>query len=277
MPISLLTNVPSLNVKRHMDESSDKYATAAERLASGKRINKAGDDAAGLSISFGIESRIRSLQQARRNAFDALSMMQVAEGGMNEVGNLVIRLRELAIQSASDNVSDKEREMLELEASQIKMEVDRLSESTRFFDTPLLNGTGKNFTFQIGADNNEHNRIEYNTAALDLRTDTLGLGNVELKSSGEALDSLEYIDEALKKMNVPRAQVGAIQSRFNAITQHLAVYEETLTSANSRIRDADIAKETADIVKAQVLQRAGIAVLAQANMQPTAVLRLIDG
>jgi flagellin len=276
MPVSLLTNVPSLTVKRHMEKSADKFAEAAEKIASGRRINKAGDDAAGLSISFNLESRIRSIQQARRNAFDALSMMQVAEGGMNEVGTLIVRLRELAIQASSDNVSDKEREMLQLEANQIRMEVDRLSEATRFFDTPLLNGHGKRFTFQVGADNNEYNRIEYDTSNLDLRASTLGVDDIDLTTTDAARDSFGVVDEALKKMGGPRADVGAMQSRFQALTNNLAMYEETMAAAKSRIVDADIARETGELVKASVQQKAGLAMVAQANMLPHAVLKLLE-
>ena len=259
-----------------MERSSDKFAEAAEKIASGRRINKAGDDAAGLSISFSLESRIRSIQQARRNAFDALSMMQVAEGGMNEVGNLVVRLRELAIQASSDNISDKEREMLQLEAAQIRTEVERLSEATRFFDTPLLNGRGKTFTFQIGPDNDEWNRIEYNTSNLDLRASTLGIDDIDLKSVDSARDAFNTVDQALKKLGVPRAEVGAMQSRFMALTNNLAMYEETMTAAKSRILDADVARESAELVKASVLNKAGLSMVAQANLQPHAVLKLLD-
>lgn len=276
MPVSLLTNVPSLTMKRHLERSGEKFSDAAERIASGRRINKAGDDAAGLSVSFSLEARIRSIQQARRNAFDALSMMQVAEGGMNEVGNLVVRLRELAIQASSDNISDKEREMLQLEAQQIRTEVERLSEATRFFDTPLLNGRGTSFTFQVGPDNNEWNRIEYNTANLDLRASTLGIDDIDLKSTDSAREAFDSVDNALKKLGIPRAEVGAMQSRFMALTNNLAMYEETMTAAKSRILDSDIGRESAELVKASVLQRAGLAMASQANLQPQAVLKLLE-
>lgn len=277
MPISLLSNVTSYNVKRHLEQTNELFSRSAERLASGRRINRAGDDAAGLSISFGLESKIRSIQVAKRNAQDALSLMEVAEGGMNEVGNLLVRMRELSIQASSDNVSDREREMLDLEAQQIKDEIDRLAQSTRYFDSPLLNGSGRDFVFQVGIDNNEFNRLTYSAASLDLRASTLGVSGISLTDADSAADAFGSVDEALIRMNVPRAQVGALQSRMHSISNNLASYEESLTAANSRIRDADIAKETAEMIRGQVLQKAGIAVLGQANMLPTQALKLIEG
>jgi flagellin len=277
MSISLLSNVAALNVKRHLNETNELFSQAAERLASGRRINKAGDDAAGLSISFGLEAKIRSIQVARRNSQDALSMMEVAEGGMNEVGNILVRMRELAIQASSDNVSDRERSMLDLEVGQLKEEVDRLSQATRYFDTPLLNGSGKDFTFQIGIDNNENNRLTYAASSLDLRASTLGVSGISLTDIDGARDAFGQIDEALIRMNAPRSQIGALQTRMHSVANNLSSYEESLTGANARIRDADIAKETADAVRGQVLQKAGISVLAQANMLPTQALKLIEG
>ncbi|MFM8270625.1 MAG: flagellin [Pseudomonadota bacterium] len=276
MAISLLSNQPVINARRHMETTSRMFGEASERLASGKRINKSGDDAAGLAISQVMEGRIRSMQQARRNAQEALSLMQVAEGGMNEVGNLLVRLRELAIQAASDTIGEKERSMLELENDQIKAEIDRLANSTEYFGTSLLNGQGKEFTFQIGPDNNEANRVEYSTAKLDLRASSLGVDGISLSDASSALDSLGQVDEAISKINVPRAEVGAMQTRFNSIVNNLFIYEENMTQARARIVDADIAQETAKAVQAAVLQRAGAAVIAQANTMPALALKLLD-
>ncbi|MBM4304257.1 MAG: flagellin FliC [Deltaproteobacteria bacterium] len=275
MALTILNNLASLNTKRHLEESSDKFAQAAERLSTGRRINKSGDDAAGLSISTTIEGQVRSIQQAKRNAQDALSLMQVAEGGMNDINNLVIRLRELAIQAASDNIGDSERNMVQFEVDQLKQEIDRLSESTRFFDTSLLNGQGRNFVFQIGPDNNENNRLEYDASKLDLSLSALGLSGVDVSSISSARSSLESIDESMAAITEPRAQLGALQTRLNSISTSLSVYEENMTAAKSRIVDADIAKESAELVKAQVLQKAGVAVLAQANMAPALALKLL--
>jgi len=150
MGLSILTNIPAITVRRHLEAGSRTYAKSMERLASGKRINRPGDDAAGLSLSFGLEARIRSIKQAKRNAEDALSLIQVAGGGLNEVGNILIRLRELSIQAASDTISDKEREMLQIEASSLEQEIDRIADSTKYLGTPLLNGEGQSFDFFIG-------------------------------------------------------------------------------------------------------------------------------
>ncbi len=275
MALTILNNLASLNTKRHLEESSDKYAQAAERIATGKRINKSGDDAAGLSISTHIEGQVRSIQQARRNAQDALSLMQVAEGGMNDVNNMVVRLRELSMQAASDNVGDQEREMIQFEVEQIKQEIDRLSEATKFFDTSLLNGKGRNFVFQIGPDNNENNRLEYDASKLNLSLSSLGLSGIDLSDIDSARSALTNIDESIKKIAEPRAQLGALQTRLNSISSSLSVYEENMTSARSRIVDADLAKETADAVKAQVLQKAGVAILSQTNMTPALALKLL--
>lgn len=277
MAISLLSNNASLNAAHHLQRNNDNFARAAEKIASGRRINRSGDDAAGLAISYSLEGKLRSIIQARRNAQDALSLMDVASGGTNEVGNLVVRLRELAIQASSDSISDRERDMLELESVQIKDEVERLAQATRYFDTPLLNGNGKDFTFQIGIDNNEHNRLVYSASSLDLRASKLGIDGISMKDIDSARDALSSIDDALIKMNVPRAQIGALQSRMESVISNLNTYEESMSGALSRVRDADISIETANAVKGQVLQRAGIAVLAQANQQPSIALKLLEG
>lgn len=275
MALTILTNLASLNTKRHLEESSESYAKSAERLATGKRINKSGDDAAGLSISTTIEAQIRSAQQARRNSQDALSLMQVAEGGMSDVNNMVVRLRELAMQASSDNIGDSERKSIQFEVEQVKQEIDRLSETTKFLDTTLLNGKGRNLSFQIGTENNEAGRIEYDASKLNLSTSSLGLSGIDLSDIDSARNSLSNLDESIKKIAQPRAELGALQSRMSSISSSLSVYEENISAAKSRILDADLAKETSDAVKSQVLQKAGTAVLMQANMQPAAALKLL--
>ncbi|NBX93278.1 MAG: flagellin FliC [Proteobacteria bacterium] len=276
MPISLLSNQAAINTRRHMEETGKVYADATEKLASGKRINKSSDDAAGLAISSVMEGKIRSIAQARRNAQEAISLVQVAEGGMNEVTNLVVRMRELAIQAASDTIGDREREMLELENKQIQSEIDRLANATEYFGTNLLNGSGKEFTFQIGPDTSEANRITYSTANLDLRSSALGVDGVSLKDSGAASSAIEATDEAISRLNVPRAEVGAMQGRFNSVINNLYIYEENMSASKGRILDADIAQETAKAVQGAVLQKAGAAVLAQANTSPTLALKLLE-
>jgi flagellin len=275
MAISLLSNPEALNVKRNLEVSGMALDKSLQRLSSGKRINNAGDDAAGLAISNTMDARIRSVQQARRNAMDALSMMQVAEGGMNETSNLLVRLRELATQAASDTVGDKERLLLDKEAQEIKSEIDRLANSTKYLDTNLLNGTKASFTFQIGPENGENDRVEYTADQIDVQAGALGVDGISISDQDSARDALDSVDGALHKLNIPRASIGAMQSRMQSITNGLSVYEENLTSANSRIKDADFAQETTKMVQSQILQQTGAAVLSQANQKATLALRLL--
>lgn len=217
------------------------------------------------------------MQQASRNARDALSLIQVAEGGMNEVGNILIRIRELAIQAASDSVGDAERAMLHLEATQLGDEVNRIANSTKYLGTNLLNGTSKDFTFQVGIENDEFNRLHYSSAVVDIRPSTLGIDDLSFETTSDAQDSLSSIDSAILRLHIPRAEVGAIQSRIQATIGHLANYEESLTAANSRIRDADLASEATKYVQAQIQQKAAVAVLSQANQVPVLAYKLIEG
>lgn len=276
MPISLLTNTTALSAKRNVEEANESLSKSLERLSSGKRINHAGDDAAGLAISDSFESRIRSMAQAERNTLDAVSLAQVAEGGMNEVSNIILRMRELAIQSASDTVSDKERELLQIETKELHNELGRLAESTKYLGTSLLNGQGQDFVFQIGPDNNENNRISYSASQIDLRPSTLGIDSVDLSSRDDAQGAIESLDNALQRIGKPRAQLGAIQERMHSITRTLASQQETLGAAKSRILDADLAQEASEAFRNQVRVKAGTAVMAQANTLPSLALRLLE-
>lgn len=276
MPFTINYNPVSVNARRHLENTEKVFSEATERLASGKRINRAMDDAAGLSISGSMEAKIRSIQQAKRNAQDAIGLVQVAEGGMNQVGNLLVRMRELAIQSANDSIGDNERQMLQGEVTQIKEEISRLAETTQYFGTSLLNGSGREFTFQVGPENTDSDRITYSTASLDMRLNTLGVDGVDLSTSEDSLDSLAALDEALTKITLPRSEVGAMQSRFNVVISNLMTYEENMMAAKSRILDADIAAETAKAIQGSILQKAGASVLMQANAQATQVLRLLE-
>jgi len=276
MPFTINYNPVSVNARRHLENTGKVFAEATERLASGKRINKAMDDAAGLSISGSMEAKIRSIAQAKRNAQDAIGLVQVAEGGMTQVGNLLVRMRELAMQSANDSIGDNERQMLQGEVVQIKEEISRLAETTQYFGTSLLNGSGREFTFQVGPENTDNDRITYSTKNLDLRLGTLGVDGVDLSTSEDSLDSLAALDEALTRITLPRAEVGAMQSRFNVVISNLMTYEENMMAAKSRILDADVAAETAKAIQGSILQKAGASVLMQANAQATQVLRLLE-
>lgn len=276
MAISLLSNVPALNAQRHLEMNRTIYERSIERLASGRRINRAGDDAAGSAISFSLDAHIRSIQQAQRNAQDAVSLFQVAGGAMGGLSNILVRLRELAMQAASDTVGDREREMLEVEAVQLREEIDRIAESTKYLGTNLLNGSGRDFVFQVGIEDADTNRLFYSASQIDVRTDTLGVDGVSVLDRESAQEALTSIDEGINRLHIPRSQMGAMQTRLTSTLDFLADYEENLTAANSRIKDADLAREASEVVRGQILQKAGIAVLSQANMLPTLATKLLE-
>lgn len=248
-----------------------------ERVASGRRINRAGDDAAGMALASLSEGKIRSAMQAERNALDALSFSQVAEGGMSQIDNLLIRMRELSIQASSDTIGGNERQALEIELKELVSEVDRISQSTKYFGTNLLDGQGKEFTYQIGVENDESSRITYDGHLVDLRTASLGIDDLSLEDAETARDALGSIDEAISKVSIPRAQLGGVQTRLNSIVSSIGVYTENMTAALSRIRDADLARETSETVRNQIQVKAASAVLAQANALPLMALDLLKG
>lgn len=277
MAISLLTNVTSTVIRNLLNKSSDAITRSMERVASGRRINRAGDDAAGMALASLSEGKIRSAQQAERNALDALSFSQVAEGGMNEIDNLLIRMRELSIQGGSDTIGGNERGALGIEMKELIMEIDRISHATKYFGTTLLDGQGSQFTYQIGVENDEPSRITYDGGVVDLRASTLGIDGLNVDDSGSSRDALGRIDEAISKVSLPRAQLGAIQTRLNSVIHTMGSYSENMTQALSRIRDADLALETSNVVRNHIQVKAGAAVLAQANSLPLLALDLVKG
>ena len=276
MGISLLNNQPAETVRMELEKNGQDAARAMERLASGKRINHVYDDPAGSAISSALEAKVRSLGQAQRNTMDAMSLIQVAEGGLNELDNIVVRLRELAIQAASDSISDAERGFLQTEFDSLRGEIERIAQSTRYLGNSLLNGTENELVFQIGTDNTEADRISYDTSSVDVRSSTLGIDDISIEDQDEAMDTLSALDEALGKIHLPRAQLGGIQSRLHSVMNFLTIYEENLSTAHGRINDADYAKETTELFRALIHQKAGVAVLAQANQSPAIVLKLLD-
>ena len=247
-----------------------------QQLASGSRINKAADDAAGLAISENLRGQIRSSRQANRNANDGISMVQVAEGGLNEISNIVTRLRELGIQAASDTVGDRERGMLNVEVSQLKEEMQRIAKTTKWGTTNLLDGTSPNFDFQVGIFNNaDEDRITFNASENVATIDALGLEGIDYATKDGAQQALELLDEASTRVNGTRANMGALQNRLTSTVQNLSVQEENMAAANSRIRDTDVAFATAELARNNVLLQAGAATLAQANTIPSVALKLI--
>jgi flagellin len=246
------------------------------RLSSGYRINQAADDAAGLAISENLRGQIRGMKQASRNSEDGISLVQVAEGGLNEVSNMLIRLRELGVQAASDTVGDTERKFLDVEYQQLKSEIQRIAEVTQFNGRDLLNGTGGIIDIQVGTHNDPFkDRISFNASAANSSLESLGLTAEGLASKEQAQASLSVVDGAMISVNAMRANFGAMQNRLNSTIANLAVSHENLSAANSRIRDVDVANETANLSKAQILSQAGLAVLSQANQLPQAALTLL--
>ena len=276
MGLRIGTNVTALNAQKALWGTKNSMDRAMARLSSGSRINKASDDAAGLAISENLKAQIRGNKQANRNAQDGISLIQTAEGSLGEVGNMLIRLRELGVQAASDTIGDKERSLANVEYAQLLEEIDRITGSTEFNGTPLLSGTGGTLDFQIGVKNSpDFDRISFDAAAADAGTMALGLNLSNVLDKTSAQESLSQVDFAISYVNQLRAGFGAIQNRLNSTVENLQTSVENLSAANSRIRDADIADESTELSKQNILLQAGTAVLAQANQQPTLALQLL--
>ncbi len=277
MGLRISTNLASLSAQRVLSQNQTQGAKEMTRLASGDRITTAADDAAGLSISEGMKGQIKSTKQAQRNANDGISFVQVAEGGLSEVSNSIIRMRELAIQASSDTIGDRERGFIDQEVQQLKIEIDRIADSTTFNGTHLLNGEShKNILeIQVGPNNTEADRIKYHVSKFNIKTDEIGIDDTNLKNIDDARESLEQLDSAMDKINGYRASLGAMQNRLQSTSNSLGIGIESMSAANSRIRDTDIAESSAELVKRNILNQASVAVLAQANQVPSQALRLL--
>ena len=276
MSLRINTNVQALSSQRHLNNNSAMQNAALDKLSSGSRINKAGDDAAGLAISEKLKANIRSMKQATRNANDGVSLVQVAEGAMNEISNILIRMRELSIQAASDTIADTERGYVNNEIQQLKSEVDRIANSTEFNGTKLLNNTAPPLDIQVGINNDSVNdRFTFDTNDKAATLSSLGIGDVSTAKKEEAQNNLEKIDTAMNKLNSNRASLGALQNRLASTINNLGIYRENLEAANSRIRDTDMAQEASELTKANILTQAGVSVLGQANQNPQLALKLI--
>lgn len=278
MGLRISTNMPSINAQRTLGVSQRNLQTSFAQLASGNRINKAADDAAGLSISENLKSTIRGLQQAQRNSNDGISLVQVAEGGLNEISNIMTRLRELGVQASSDTVADTERGFINKEVQQLKLEAERISQSTRFGDQHLLNGSGAAYQFQVDIHNDDFvDRIGFDTQEIVATTDALGISDLDYSTKEGAQASLDTLDESQRMSNGFRATLGAIQNRLISTSENLGISVENFSAANSRIRDADIANSSAELARNNVLEAASVSMLAQANQQPSLALKLLNG
>ena len=276
MGLRIATNVSALNAQKNLYMTNINVNRSMARLASGQRINQAADDAAGLAISENLKGQIRGLRQANRNANDGISLVQVAEGSLNEVSNMLVRLRELGVQASSDTIGNTERQFLDVEYQQLKSEIQRVTESTNFNGYDLLNGTGGVIDIQVGVNNDPFkDRISFNASAANASLDALGMISEAVGTKESAQMSLAQIDAAMVSVNAIRANFGAMQNRLQSTSNNLLIYDENISAANSRIRDADVASESTEMVRNNILLQAGVSVLSQANQTNQLALKLL--
>lgn len=276
MGLRINTNTASIAAQRALGITKNNLDSNLRKLSSGERITRASDDAAGLAISEKLKSHIRGLRQAKRNSDDGISLIQTAEGGLNEISNIIIRLRELSIQAASDTVGDTERGFSNIEFQNLLEEVQRISQGSEFNGRKLLDGSGGVVEIQVGIHNDPTNdRIKYDATTTDSTLESLGLTGEGIANKEGAQLSLSKLDDALVRINGTRANLGALQNRLQSASNTIAITEENFSAANSRIRDVDVAAETADMAKNNILSQAGVSVLAQANQAPNFALKLL--
>lgn len=294
MAIVVNTNIASLNAQRNLSSSSGSLATSLQRLSSGLRVNSAKDDAAGLAISQTLTSQIRGNNQSVRNANDAISVAQTAEGALGQVGNNLQRIREIAVQAANGGVSDSNRSQLQKEVDQLTQEISRIVQTTNFNGTALLSASGS-LTFQVGADGTATNQVTVSLSTLGSAAASGGIGasavssglntyassltatgTINVLTSANASANIAGLDADIAQISNLRSTFGAAQNRFDAVVANLQNYVENLTASRSRIIDVDFASETANLTKNQILQQAGTAILGQANALPQSALSLLQ-
>lgn len=275
MGLRINTNTVSVSAIRALKATAGQMDKAMERMSTGLRINKAADDVAGLTISEKIKSQIRSTEQAQRNAQDGISFIQVAEGALSETTNILTRIRELSTQAASDTIGVTERGFLNVEAQQLISELDRIAKTTQYSGTFLLNGSGGNLDFHIGTQGNADNYITFDAGLANSTAGALGVSGVGVANKDDARSAMDKIEDAISKVGVMRANYGAIQSRMQSVINTVEISSEALKNANSRMRDADYAEESANLARASIIRQAGTATLAQANTVPNLALKLL--
>lgn len=272
------TNISSLNAQRQLANTTSSLNKTMERLSSGLRINRAGDDAAGLAISENFKADIAALEQSSRNAGDGVSMVQIAEGSLDEVSSILIRLRELAQEASTETLGATERGYLDTEYQTLLTEITRISDSAQFNGTNLLDGSAGTLSVQVGLGTGAGDQIDIDLTA-DVDATGLGLAATDLTGADNTnpLAAITAIETAIDTISGERASLGAAQNRLESTMRSIANSIENMSAANSRIRDADIATESANLASQQVLQQAGISVLSQANMTPSYALQLLQG
>lgn len=285
MPVRIFNNIPSLNAQRILGINNDRLAQSVERIASGIRINRGADDAAGLAISEALRSDIRALRQAVRNANDGISLINVTEGALNEQSGILIRLRELSSQAATGTVGSTERATIQLEFNALRSEIDRISATTEFNGQKLVDGSLEasvaavnQISIQVGIDSSVNSRINLNTEVnlAAVTSSSLGIDVLAVTTAGAALSALDFINTAIATVTAARGSVGAVQNRLVRTITNLSVTVENLQAAESAIRDADIAAEVALLTRNQILVQASTAMVGQANLIPQAVLQLLN-
>lgn len=276
MGMRISTNMAAISAQRQMVGSQREIQKSMVQLASGSRITKSSDDAAGLAISENLKSNIRSYSQANRNANDGISMIQTAEGGLGEISNILTRLRELGIQAASDTVAEKERGMIDNEVQQLKAEAQRIAVTTKFGSRALIDGEGDVFDFQVGIQNSpDADRISYDASLANATASSLGIDDFDFTQKEGAQEALAQLDMAQSNVNGFRATLGALQNRLQSTVENTSVMYENLSAANARIRDTDVAQASSEMTRNNILLQASAATLAQANAVPGIALKLI--
>ena len=276
MGLRISSNIQSLEAQRSLHQNYEAGERSLEKISSGSRINRAADDASGLSISENLRANVRSLNQAIREAQSGISIAQVAEGALHEINNNLIRIRELSVQSASDTLSDNERSMTNQEVQVLKNEIDRIANATEYNGSKLLNGIAKEFEIQVGVHNRpSEDRLVFDTTNLVQSTHALGVYDVSTASKATARENLFKIDYAIDEVNESRASLGAFQNRLEAALQDMRIYSENLGAAKGRVSDADIGEETAELTRQNIMLQSNVSVLGQANTTPTKALQLL--
>ena len=275
MGMRITTNVAAINAQRQLVNSQRNIQNSMAQLSSGYRINRSADDAAGLAISENMKAQLRGIAQAKRNANDGISLVSTAEGALGEISNISTRIRELAVQSASDTMGERERNFIDEEAQQLKAEIARISAVSKWNDVPLLDGTTPAFDIQIGHNNTADDRIVYDASQSVATLEGLGLSELSLNSKEGARDAITLLDMSQDKVSGMRANIGAIQNRLQSTIDTLSITEENMAAANSRIRDTDIAATSSEMARNTVMLQAGTATLAQANQAALLAIKLI--
>jgi flagellin len=273
MAMVINTNTMAINAQRNLNKTSSSLSTSMARLSSGQRITAAKDDAAGLAISEKMKAQIRGLGQAERNANDGISLVQTAEGAMDEISGMLIRMRELAVQSANGTTDTDQKGFLDNEFGELSAEISRIANSTEFNGTNLTNGDTASLVLQVGIKNDANSKIT--VALTDVSASGLSIDGNSIETATNALTAIDSLDTAITTLSEQRGALGAAQNRLSSTVRNLATTRENLSASNSRIRDVDVAEESVSMTRAQILMQAGTSVLAQANQVPSMALSLL--